>query len=194
MHGKTRCRQCIQHLVGEQYAAPFFLRRPVQPGHALEQGTRQRGGKAFALALTQVGGRLQDGVARRHGLQHRQMDQHILRERAAAATQLQKLSATHLLQYRRNGLGHALGKQRPQFRRGDKISGASELVRPGAVIAQSRRIQGQLHVARKRNRPAFGGYGRAQRSDQFGTVRTRKFFGFRQVDAHAVSPAESDVW
>src|SRR3546814_2376966 len=56
-----------------------------------------------------------------------------------------------LPQHRRHRLGDALREQRAQFGRGDEVAGAAELGGAGAVVAQARRVQRQLHEARERD-------------------------------------------
>ena len=65
---------------------------------------------------------------------------------AGAAAQLEEHGLlANFPQRRRQRVGNALGKHRAQFRRGDEVAFGTELAGAGAVIAQPRRIQGQLH-------------------------------------------------
>src|SRR5690606_22666428 len=132
-------------------------RRTVQPLHPVELRLWQPLPQVLALPLAHVRAGLQDRVARRHRVHLRQPVDRIARKAPAAPAHLDEVRVgTQLAQHRRHRLGHALGEQRAQLRRGDEVAGGTELGRPGAVIAQPRRIQRQLHEAPERDRPAGG--------------------------------------
>src|SRR3546814_16359949 len=64
---ETRRLQGIEHVVGEQHAAPGLLRRRVDPVHPRCQTRRQRGADALALTLAQIGAGFEYLVPRRQG-------------------------------------------------------------------------------------------------------------------------------
>src|SRR5690606_30791058 len=152
-HGEARRGQRIDHLVGEQQAVPFVLERPVQPLHQLEHGGDEGALQMLALALAQVGTGLEDGVAVRQCVQLEHALERHLGERAAAASDLQHpRMRTQLAQAMGEHAGHGGREQTTGFRCGDEVAGRPELGRAGAVVTQARRVQGQLHEPRQRDR------------------------------------------
>src|SRR5581483_10227490 len=118
------------------------------PGDPLEQ-VRHARGEHVAAALAQIGGELEDEVALRELLEALELIEQGRGERAAARSDLE-----HLLESRVQALRDLARERAPEERRdlgrGDEIAVAPELPRARAVVAESRRVERELHVARER--------------------------------------------
>jgi len=155
--------------------------------HARRQIGCQRSADALALTLTQIGAGLENLVPHRHGIALCQRLHDVAGKGAAATAQLEKHRVlTQRPQYRRNRLRHALREQRPEFRRRDEIAILAELGCPGAVITQARRVQGQLHVARKRNRAAGGDLGSDVPRENRAVCQRMRFGRGKRICVHAL--------
>jgi hypothetical protein len=145
VEGEALHGQRVGHLVGEDDAAEL-ARQGVEPADAVAPARPQPG----LLALAQLGARLEHvpGQARLSRVSRGEvgLGQRRLGQCARAAAQLQHLAAADRGQHLENLACHAAAEQRGDFRRGDEIAGRAELGRAAAVIAQSRRVQAQLHV------------------------------------------------
>ena len=90
LDGEARCRQRIDHFIGEQHAIPFAGHGTVRPVHQLEQGRWQILLQALALALAQVGAGFEDQVAVGQCVEFEQALEHDFGEGPTAAAQLQE--------------------------------------------------------------------------------------------------------
>ena len=186
LHRDARGRQRVDHLVGEQHAAPALLGRAVQPVHARVEFGRQRGGEALALALAQVGAGFEDQVAVRQAAGRGERLERRLRERAAAAAQFEEVRRlAQRVQHRREHVRHAAREQFAQLRRGDEVAGCAELGLARAVVAQPRRVQAALHELRERHRAVRGDLF-AQLLQQAVGMRAFVGAGFGEAGGHAI--------
>ncbi len=139
-------RQRVEHFVGEHDPVEGNLRRRVQPFHAPRK-MRHGVGDAAALALAQIGADLEHQVALGKTAEGLQPQQDIRRQTAAARADLEDAAASERAQDFGALAGNAAAEQPRDFRRRGEIAPGPELVSTGAVVAEPRCIERELHVA-----------------------------------------------
>src|ERR1700691_864595 len=102
---------------------------------------------AATLPLTQIRADLEHEVAFGNTAEGVQPRQDIGGQTAAARADLEDAAASQCAQDLGALPGHAAAEQARDFRRRGEVAAGSELVSPGAVVAESRRIQRELHVS-----------------------------------------------
>ena len=107
---------------------------------------RQPFSEMRTLTLAQVRADLEDQVTRRQPAQRIEARKNLASKSAGARTDLQDVA----LRQRGQDLGtlarDACTKQRRDLGCGDKIAGRTKFTRASAVIAETRRIQRQIHI------------------------------------------------
>src|SRR5262249_52594883 len=126
-----------------------------EPPHPVEM-VRRVSGEVFALAGTELPAGLEDQVAPRPAAFYLQPPQNLRREAAGPGAELEEIAARETKQLRELRR-QRLAEEGGNFRRGDEVATRSELGRAGRVVAQARRVQHQVHVARKGDPAARGG-------------------------------------
>ena len=145
---KSLDRQRVDHLVGNDGAGEFRLRRRGDPFDARAQVFGQIG-QRLALNFAQRRAGLEQQVFRRLVFQ---LQQHVARQRSGTRPQLQHrpVGAQRLrrpVELTRN----CQREQSPLFGRGDEVAGRAESVQAVDVIAQSRFVQRHCHESAERN-------------------------------------------
>ena len=140
-------RQRVDHFIGDQRAAPRRCGRRIQPFRQVFQ-MRTMLQKRRTLAFAQVGAAFKQAITRGQRRQAFEFQQQFCRQRAAAGAEFENVAAG-FAQCRCERTREAAREQESQLRRGDEIPRHPELGRAGAVVAQARRIQRQLHVTRE---------------------------------------------
>ncbi|MEJ0036992.1 MAG: hypothetical protein WDO68_13080 [Gammaproteobacteria bacterium] len=136
-------RQRIQHFVRDNHTSNGLRGKRIEPHHAVAQLGRQLL-DARALAITQIRAHFENGVPLRQRIQRRKRSQHRRSHPARAGAQLDH-GAARLPQHLGNLARDTLTEQIRHFGRGSEIPAAPDLHATGAVVAEPRRIQRQLH-------------------------------------------------
>ncbi len=138
---EARHGQRVEHLVRDHGAVERLLGETIEPRDTVAEA-RERA----ALTLAQVGARLEDPI-RDARVAERVED--LRRERAATRAELEN---------ERRPAARELGSQRARERAAEKVrelgrrrevAGRPELRAAGAVVAEARRIERELHVTRE---------------------------------------------
>ena len=106
---------------------------------------RRQSAQGLRLALTQLGRRFQDGVARAIVTER---SEQVGSQCAGAGAEFQDVRHA-LRQYLAQLPGQRRTEQSADSRRGDEIAGGAELGRPPRVVAQARLVKRQRHVVVK---------------------------------------------
>ena len=113
-------------------------------------------GERVTFPFAQIGADFQNLIAGRQRTEAFELFQQTGGQRAAARTHLQQIRQPAHDQLRK-GAGERLAEQRSHFGRGSEIAGGAEFARTGTVVAQTRCIERELHIAGKRDPSAIGG-------------------------------------
>ncbi len=145
-------RDGIEHLVGEHRAIDRVGQR-VDPLH--ERKMRRRGVRErHALALAQVGAALEDEIARWQRVLRGEAREEARGEPAGARAELHDLARARGRENGRDLPRERFAEERRHLRRGHEIAGRAQLGGPRRVVAEARRIERELHVARERKPPS----------------------------------------
>jgi hypothetical protein len=147
---QERARDHVEHLVGDDEAVDL-VRQAIDPREALQRVEAQALLDQLALALAQVRAHLEHEVApgKQALLLERLVDVH--RELARSGTQLEHVGAGQSREHLGRLAPDALAEHRRDLGGGHEIAVLAELARARGVVAQPRRVEHQLHEARKRD-------------------------------------------
>ena len=106
----------------------------------------------LALTLREIGADFEDRVPRRQRVARGERGDEIGGEPSAAAAQLDDLAARRRREDGRHLRRQRRREQRRHLGRRDEIAVGAELGRSGRVVAESRRVEREVHVARERKR------------------------------------------
>ncbi len=146
-------RHRVEHFVGDDHAVEP-ARQPIEPFDAIEQPGHGRG-QGLLLALAQVGTDVQDPVAARQRVAPLEFVQHRRRHDARARAEFEHVAAAEGLQDLGALHGETAAEHRRHLGRGDEVAGGAELASAGAVVAEPRLVQRDLHEAGETD-PAAG--------------------------------------
>jgi hypothetical protein len=141
-------RHDVEHLVGDDDAADL-LGKLVEPHEAVEV-LRKPLGEELALAVAQVRAHLEQQVLRGRKALRLELREEVGGEHARSRPDLEHVAARgaqHLARLHRE----AAREHRRDLGGGDEVAVHPELARAGGVVAELRRVEGELHVARERD-------------------------------------------
>ncbi len=136
-------RQRIQHFVGENHAADGLRGKRIEPHHAVTQFGRELL-DARTLAFAQICADFEDRVLLRQTPERCKRAQYRCGHPPCSGTQLEHGSADSL-EHLQNLARDALTEQIGHFGRRREIASAADLYATRAVIAESGRVERELH-------------------------------------------------
>jgi len=162
--GEAPARQRVRHFVGEQHAAQRGRRQRREPYDALGERRRQLR-QALALARGEISTDLENRVALGQLTERGQLGEQRRGHPPGARAELENLT-TGSAQHRGALPRQTAAEEIRNLGSGDEVSARAELRAAGAVVAESRRIERELHEALEREPAAAGGQlGADQRRD-----------------------------